>query len=171
MQTERLILRRWRESDDESLFRYASDPEVGTRAGWPPHKNIEESREVIATLFNNDQTWAVALKDSDEAIGCIGYLLPGSSHMAMGADEAEVGYWIGKPYWNQGLCSEALGALVGYCFDEKQCGALWGCHFVDNPASGRVMEKCGFVETCCPDLQEDDGRPVRVMRIEKRNTK
>ena len=165
MHTARLTLRRWNGGDAESLFRYASDPDVGVRAGWPPHKSIDESREVIATLFNNAQTWAIVPQGADEPIGCIGYLLPGNGHMAMAHDEAEVGYWIAKPYWNQGLCSEALQALVAYCFDKQQCGALWGCHYVDNPASGRVMEKCGFVEACCPDMLDDDGKPMRVMKI------
>ena len=72
METERLILRPWRESDAEALYRYASDPEVGPRAGWSPHKSVEESREIIRTVFNNDHTWAIELKATNEAIGCIG---------------------------------------------------------------------------------------------------
>ena len=59
METERLCLRPWRESDAEVLYRLASDPEVGPRAGWPPHQSVEESREIILTVFNNDTTWAI----------------------------------------------------------------------------------------------------------------
>ena len=56
METERLILRSWLESDAEALFKYASDPDVGPRAGWPPHKSVEESRAVIRDIFSNDRT-------------------------------------------------------------------------------------------------------------------
>lgn len=59
METERIILRPWRESDAETLYKYASDPEVGPRAGWPPHKSVEESLEIIRTLFHSDHMWAV----------------------------------------------------------------------------------------------------------------
>ena len=62
METERLCLRPWRESDAEVLYRLASDPEVGPRAGWPPHQSVEESREIILTVFNNDTTWAIVRK-------------------------------------------------------------------------------------------------------------
>ena len=70
--TDRIILRHWTESDAEALYKYASDPEVGPRAGWPPHKSLEESLEIIRTVFDNDTTWAIVLKDTGEAIGAIG---------------------------------------------------------------------------------------------------
>ena len=73
METERILLRYWQESDAEALFKYASDPDVGPRAGWPAHKSVEESREIIRTFFHNDTTWAIVLKETGEAIGCIGY--------------------------------------------------------------------------------------------------
>ena len=73
MQTERLVLRPWFESDAETLFKYASDPELGPRAGWPPHKNVEESQEIIHKFFLNNHTWAVELKETGEVIGCVGY--------------------------------------------------------------------------------------------------
>ena len=56
-----------------ALFKYASDPDVGPRAGWPAHKSVDESREIIRTFFNNDTTWAIVLKETGEAIGCMGY--------------------------------------------------------------------------------------------------
>ena len=62
METERLILRPWQENDAETLYKYASDPDVGPRAGWPPHKSVEESREIIRTIFHNDRTWAIELQ-------------------------------------------------------------------------------------------------------------
>ena len=59
MQTNRILLRPWRESDAETLFKYASDPEVGPRAGWPLHKSVEESLNIIRTVFNTETMWAV----------------------------------------------------------------------------------------------------------------
>lgn len=64
MVTERILLRYWQESDAEALFKYASDPDVGPRAGWPAHKSVEESREIIRTFFHNDTTWAIVLKEN-----------------------------------------------------------------------------------------------------------
>ena len=119
METKRLILRPWQESDAEALFRYASDPDVGPRAGWPPHKDVEESRSVIRHIFTNDRTWAITLKETGEAIGCIVYYVYGESNIEIGEEDAEIGYWLAKPYWNQGICTEALLAMVDYCFNVK----------------------------------------------------
>ena len=169
METERLILRPWRESDAEALFKYASDPDVGPRAGWPPHKSVEESLEVIRTFFNNDHTWALELKETGEPIGCIGYYTYGESNIKIGENDAELGYWIAKPYWNKGLCTEALRVMIDYCLNVKGFKVLWSDFFVDNPASGRVMEKCGFRDTgeinWCSHLYHAKDRPVKVMRL------
>ena len=73
MENDRILLRPWCDDDAEALFKWASDPDVGPRAGWPPHKSVEESQEIIRTLFHNDTTWAIVLKESGEPIGAIGY--------------------------------------------------------------------------------------------------
>ena len=173
METERILLRPWDESDAGSLYKYASDPEVGPRAGWPPHKSIQESLEIIRSFFKNDNTWAVVLKSTSEVIGCAGYLPSSASNLKIDADQCEVGYWIARPYWGRGICSEALQLVVDHCFNEKGFSMLWGDYFPDNPASGRVMEKCGFTdtgeETTCPNLEIGSDRPVRIMRL-SRNT-
>lgn len=147
MQTERIILRPWQESDAEALYKYASNPEVGPRAGWPPHKSVEESREIIRTIFSGEGMWAVVLKETNEPIGCAGYLTSEHSNLKIAADECEVGYWIGQPYWNQGICTEAMKLVVDYCVNVKGFKTLWGGYFPENPASGRVMEKIGFIPT------------------------
>lgn len=170
METERILLRPWHDDDAESLFKYASDPDVGPRAGWPPHKSVDESLEVIRTFFNNDHTWAMELKETREVIGCIGYYTFGESNINIGENDAEVGYWVAKPYWNQGICTEALKRLIDYCIHEKSFCTLWCDFFIDNPASGRVMEKCGFHDTgevnCCSRLQVGNDRPVKIMRLD-----
>lgn len=169
-ETVRLRVRPWRESDAEALFKHASTPEVGERAGWPPHKSIEESRAVIRDIFSNGHTWALEFKETGEAIGCMGYYAYGESNIEIGEDDAEIGYWIGKPYWNQGLCTEALHGMIDYCFNKKGFQTLWSDFFVDNPASGRVMEKCGFRDTgklnTLSHLYRGDERPVKIMRLD-----
>ncbi len=171
IETERLILRPWRESDAGALFKYASDPDVGPRAGWPPHRSVEESLELIRTVFSGEGMWAVELKETDEAIGCVGYLPASASNLEIGEDQCEVGYWIAKTYWDKGICTEAMRAVVDYCFNVKGFSVLWGDYFPENPASGRVMEKCGFTDTgrqvLCPNLEVGGDKPVRVMRLEK----
>lgn len=169
MQTDRILLRRWKESDAPTLFKYASDPDVGPRAGWPPHQSVEESLAVIRDIFSNDTTWAIVLKDTDEptneadaesstlelcsarrrktkgqVIGCMGYFTHATSNIPIGENDCEVGYWVAKPYWNQGICTEALRLMLDYCINEKRFENIWSDHFTGNPASGRVMEKCGF---------------------------
>ena len=170
METNRLLLRPWRESDAEALFKYASNPDVGPRAGWPPHKTVKESKEIIRTVFHNDTTWAIELKETGEPIGCIGYLPSDGCKIPARDGEPLVGYWIAKPYWNQGICTEALQAMLDHIRNTTDYKSLISGHFIDNPASGRVMEKCGFVatgETYFDETQyQGKGKPIRVLRLE-----
>lgn len=170
IETKRLRFRLWSEDDAEQLFALASDPDVGPMAGWPPHRSIEESREVIRTVFANNHVWALVMKETDEVVGCMGYYTYAESNIGIDEEEAELGYWIGKPYWNQGLCTEALRAMIDYCFNTVGYMTLWCDYFVDNAASGRVMEKCGFRDTgklnWLSELYRGDERPVKVMRLD-----
>ena len=90
-ETGRLRIRAWTEADAPSLFKYASDPDVGVRAGWPPHKSIDESRQVIRDVFSNGHTWAIELKETGEAIGCICYYDWKESNIGIGEEDAELG--------------------------------------------------------------------------------
>lgn len=170
MQTDRILLRSWQESDAEALYKYASDPIVGERAGWPPHQSVEESLEIIRTVFQNDTTWAIVLKETSEAIGAMGYMPVCELNLPARPGEPLVGYWVGKPYWNQGICTEALQLMLDYIRKETTYTSLICSHFIDNPASGRVMEKCGFLptgETAMDDLlHSGENRPMRVLRLE-----
>lgn len=169
METERILFRPWGDDDAVTLYKYASDPEVGPRAGWPPHNSVEESLEIIRTVFNSDHMWAIELKETREPIGCMGYMVHGESNIDIGENDAEVGYWIARPYWNHGICTEALRLLIDYCFKEKGFKTLWADYFPENPASGRVMVKCGFRDTGsvnrCSKLQVGSDRPVKIMRL------
>ena len=170
METERILLRPWREEDAEALYRHASDPEVGPRAGWSPHKSVDESRNIIRTLFANDHTWAIVQKESREPIGCICYFTPDESNIGIFPNDAEVGYWVARPYWNRGIATEALKLLIDYCFRQRGFRTLWADYFPDNQASGRVMQKCGFKDTGqlnhCSRLAIGSNRPVKVMRLD-----
>ena len=171
LETARITLRRWKESDAETLFKYASDPDVGPRAGWPVHQSVEESREVIRKFFLNDSTWAIVLNETEEPIGCIGYFTHDKSNIPIGEQDCEIGYWVGKPYWNQGICTEALQLMLDYCVNVMHFGQIWSDYFTGNPASGRVMEKCGFQDTGklhpCSHLVGGDKELVKIMRFDK----
>ena len=166
----RITLRPWQESDAEALFKYASDPNVGPRAGWAPHKSIEESKEIIRTVFNNDSTWAIILNATGEAIGAMGYGPSCECKLPAREGEPTVGYWVARPYWNMGICTEALNMMIARTRAKKKISSLISGHFIDNPASGKVMEKCGFVPTGEEVVDETlhcgTGRPIRVLRLE-----
>ena len=171
METERILLRHWQDSDADVLYEYAEEPEVGERAGWPPHNSREQSLEIIRTVFNNPTTWAIVLKETGKVVGAIGYGPSCDCHLPARCDEPTVGYWIGQPYWNRGFCTEALACLIEHVHYSTSLPSLISGHFVDNPASGRVMEKCGFVPTgeFCTDPTLVDGadRLIRVLRWER----
>ena len=142
LETARLILRPWCEEDAEDLYRYASDPEVGPPAGWPPHTSVENSREIIRTVLSEPDTFAVCLKSDGRAIGSVGLH---RKDLAEREDEYELGYWIGKPFWGQGLIPEASREVLRYAFRDLGMNRIWCGHYDGNVKSRRVMEKLGFV--------------------------
>ncbi len=144
LETKRLRLRQWREDDAENLYKYAKDPDIGLPAGWPPHTSVENSRQIIQNVFSSAETYAVCTKD-DVAIGCIGLKLKGSTDMTEREDECELGYWLGKPFWGQGLIPEAGAALLRHAFEDLGMRAVWCGHYDGNKKSKRVQEKLGFV--------------------------
>lgn len=139
-ETERLVMRPWREDDAENLYKYASDPAVGPAAGWPVHTSVEDSLRVLREVLIEDKTWAVTIKPSDEPVGSIGVFRTDAPN---GNGEPEIGYWIGRPYWGNGYIPEAVRALIGRCLDEG-AESVWCSHFAGNDKSRRVIEKCGF---------------------------
>lgn len=144
LETERLILRAWDESDAESLYKYAKDGRVGPIAGWNPHTSVENSREIIKTILSAENTFAVCLKEDNHAIGSIGLMIGEQSNLALSEAEAEIGYWIGVPFWGRGLIPEACHELIRYAFENLKIKRLWCGYFDGNEKSKRVQEKCGF---------------------------
>ena len=144
LKTERLILRRWEDSDAESLFEYAADPDVGPIAGWPPHQSIEESRDVIKNVFNGKEAYAICLKTDDRAIGAIELKLNGHTDLTDRDDECELGYWLGKPFWGQGIMPEAVKEILRHAFEKIGMTKVWAGYYEGNLKSKRVQEKSGF---------------------------
>ena len=142
--TQRLQLRPWRETDAAALYEYARDPRIGPIAGWPPHRSVEESREIIRTVFADDGVFAVTLRDDDRAIGCIGVQRGAASNLPIPENEGEIGYWIGVPFWGMGLIPEAMREVIRYAFEELGLRSLWCGYFDGNEKSRRAQEKCGF---------------------------
>ena len=144
LKTERLILRRWEDGDAESLFEYAADPDVGPIAGWPPHQTIEESRDVIKNVFNGKEAYAICLKTDDRAIGAIELKLNGHTDLTDRDDECELGYWLGKPFWGQGIMPEAVKEILRHAFEKIGMTKVWAGYYEGNLKSKRVQEKSGF---------------------------
>lgn len=146
LETGRLLLRPWCPEDAEALYRYASDSRVSELALWPRHTSPEMSCRVIEEFFMpNPFTFAVTLKETGEPVGCIGLVPQGEEHYTLLSGEREVGYWIGRPFWGQGLIPEALEALGAFCRDRLGLASLLITADARNRASIRVAEKCGFL--------------------------
>ena len=145
LSSRRLVLRRWEESDAETLYLYAKDPAVGPIAGWAPHKSQADSLETIRTVFAAPETYAVVLKGTDRPIGCAGIITGDNMNISpAGDDEAEIGYWIGRPHWGNGFATEAAATLLRRCFDTLSMETVWCAYYDGNLRSRRVMDKCGF---------------------------
>jgi len=144
LETERLILRHWKESDAESLYEYARDPAVGPITGWPPHKDVSESLEVIRHVLSAKECYAVCLKTDGKAIGDIELKLNGRTDLTDRDDECELGFWLGKPFWGRGLMPEAARELLRHAFEDLGMSKVWCAYYDGNTKSKRVQEKCGF---------------------------
>lgn len=144
LETPRLTLRPWKESDAASLHEYAKDPRVGPAAGWPPHTSVENSLAIIQNVLATDENYAVTLKPDDDAIGSITLLTGIRCNLPLAETEAELGYWLGAPFWGRGVIPEAAREVMRHAFEDLRLTALWCEYFDDNARSKRVCEKCGF---------------------------
>lgn len=150
LETERLVLRRWTEADADSLFEFAKDPDVGPIAGWPPHKSVEESLDVIRNVFSGSECYAICEKGNEKAIGAIELKLNDHTTMTESDDACELGYWIGKPFWGRGYMTEAARELIRHGFQDIGMNTIWCGYYEGNQRSKRVQEKLGFIHhhTC-----------------------
>lgn len=145
IETERIILRKFRKEDSYDMYNnWASDDEVTKYLSWPTHSSVELSKNVISLWINNQSkedfyNWAIVWKKTNEVIGSIGLVNVDNIN-----ESCEVGYCISKKFWGQGVTSEAFLALIKFAFDEVGFERITGRHHVENTASGKVMEKCGL---------------------------
>lgn len=172
IETERLILRPFEESDAESVYEYAKDPDVGPIAGWPVHTSTENSREIIRNVLAVPETYAICLKPSNKAIGAVGLMIGDKSNIGINDREGEIGYWLGKPFWGQGIMPEAVRELIRHAFADLKLETLWCGYFEGNIKSKRAQEKCGFVyHHTNKDIHwklMDDIRTEHITRLERK---
>lgn len=170
--TERLVLRRWRDADADSLFAYTCDARMGKAVGWQPHRGVEESRALIAGLLSLPEHYAVCLRKDGRLLGAVGLQTVGQTEMADRCHEGVIDCWMGVPFWGNGYASEAVSALVRHAFEELKMECLWCSAEDGNARAVRVQEKCGFVfhhtdkVQCLPQVHGT--RTVRVNCLTRR---
>ena len=162
IETERLILRKLTMRDASDMFRYCQDKEVARHVLWEAHTSILETRAYIRyNLYQyrsgEPASWGIVLRETNRVVGTIGY-------MSYNADNStvEIGYSLAREQWSKGLMTEALLAVIGETFRTLKVHRIEAMHFTDNPASGRVMEKCGLIHEghmreriCCKGVFRD----------------
>lgn len=144
IETDRLILRPFRSGDAPLMFKnWAGDREVPRYLTWNVHRSVSDTENVVnmwVAQYNDISTynWVIVLKELGEPIGSISV-----ARIYENIDGAEIGYCIGKPWWGRGIMTEAFSAIIPYLF-EVGFNRIDAAHAVKNPASGRVMQKCGL---------------------------
>ena len=144
LETARLRLRPFRDSDAADVYSYARDPRVGPIAGWPPHQSVEESREIIRIVFSTPGVFAMELKETGTVIGSVGFVGNHPAGEFTDCPDDEIGYALSPAFWGRGLMPEAVDAVLEYGFTELGLQRIWCGHYAGNWRSKRVMEKCGF---------------------------
>ena len=144
LETTRLLLRPWRDTDAADLYEFAQDERVGPIAGWPQHTSVQNSAEIIRTVFNHPEVYAVESKENRRAAGCVGILIGSDSNFEISEQEGEIAYWIGVPYWGKGLIPEAVREVMRHAFETLKLKALWCGYFANNTQSFVAQSKCGF---------------------------
>ena len=141
--TERLLLTPWQATleDAKGLYEYAKHPEVGPNAGWPPHKSVEESMQILKELFVPSVAWAIREKKSGKIIGHISL---DDDKRREDVNSKEMGYNLAYDCWGKGYMTEAAKAVMDYGFEEFGLVVMSICTGPDNKRSQRIIEKCGF---------------------------
>lgn len=138
--TARLRLRPWRATDAPDLYEFAKDPRIGMLCGWKPYERIDDAHDALSTFLAAPDSYAVTLSSTGELVGSIALRIDTDSPEATVAD---IGYWIGAPYWGNGYATEAGHAIIDRA---RQLGVktIVLKYFDGNDASRRVSEKLGF---------------------------
>lgn len=148
LQSERLILRPFKQEDLKDFNEYASVAGVGECAGWKHHESIKESQEILDKFIVDKKTFALVYKENNKIIGSIGiekYGLEEKLTEFNGYYGRELGYVLSKDYWGKGIMSEAVKRVIDYLFNDLDLDFLLCGYFDFNDRSRRVQEKCGFI--------------------------
>ena len=147
IETERLVLRPFKQSDLRDFNEYASVSGVGEMAGWKHHETIEKSQEILDMFIKEDKTFAIVLKENNKVIGSLGVEKYGLEDKLTEFNDyygREIGYVLSKDYWGKGIMPEAVGAVISYLFNDLNLDFLTCGYYDFNNQSKRVQEKCGF---------------------------
>lgn len=145
LETPRLRLRKLQMRDAADIYHYSRDTEVARHVLWDAHRSIGDSRGYLRYMlrrYRNREpaSWGIEWKDTGEIIGTIGFMWIQSDNNA-----AEVGYSLNRDFWNNGIMTEALRAVIAHGFGSMNLNRIEAQHETTNPASGAVMRKCGMV--------------------------
>ena len=137
------IVRSWRASDVDSLARHADNRKIwiNLRDAFPHPYTKRDGRAFIRTALRRTPETFFAIEVGGEAVGGIGFVL----HPDVERVSAEIGYWLGEPFWGRGIATEALAAVTRYAIDAHKLTRLYAVPFAWNAASCRVLEKAGYV--------------------------
>lgn len=144
LETPRLLLRPFSESDLSDFYAICSSPEVSAFGGWKAHASIEESRTILRDVFANHKTvWAIERRSDNKLIGAIGLT---TDHRRSYPEARNLGYWLGKSYWSNGYMKEAVAEVISYVKASKIAEIITASCFTDNPRSRSVLLHAGFRE-------------------------
>lgn len=142
--TPRLILRPMTMRDAQDIYEYSCDREVARHVLWDAHRSVADSRAYLRYILRQyregmPSSYGIVLKETGKVIGTIGFMWLHEENSTV-----EVGYSLARAHWNKGLMTEALQALIDMAFKTLHLHRIEAQHETSNPASGRVMLKCGM---------------------------
>ena len=143
IETERLLLRPFRESDAEAFFKCCQNPNIGNNAGWKPHRSLEESQEILRSVFiSQPGIWAIILKEDGRLIGSVG-IIPDPKRENPQA--RMLGYWLDESHWGKGYMTEAVQSVLDYGFNTLQLNLITANCYPHNERSQQVLKRHGFI--------------------------
>jgi RimJ/RimL family protein N-acetyltransferase len=165
-ETERLTLRAPRLEDAKAIAALANDRRIAENTRRIPHPYaLGDAEEFIATVNHGHGEMALLIALDD------GTLIGGCGLGLMDGQVPDLGYWLGVPYWGKGFATEAVRALIDYAFTDLDHVALQAGARVTNPASRRILEKCGFQWTgvgLCRVRAIASSAPIDQFRLDRR---
>lgn len=137
LETKRLIIRKIKKSDYKDMALYSSKETIGPNAGWTPHKNIKETKNIVKLMYNSNEVFAICIKPFDNLVGTI------SLHKI--DNKYELGFVLDDIYWGLGYMSEAVERILFYVFTELEIDTLYISHYDFNKRSEAIIKKNNFI--------------------------